>query len=471
MKSLHTPTMIVLLTLLVAHVALAQDTPPKPVLKLGELGATKNVHSFGPLLLCGQPTAAEFAEAKARGIKTVITLRQEGEVDWDEAGTLKELGLDFHRIGFRTPDSLTDDVFDASLKFLSDAESSPVMMHCGSANRVGAIWLAHRVLSDGVAVADARVEAKAVGLKTLGYEAKALDYIARKQGEGEADSSATLAEIKLWPTGLPAGSATIDTETAETLRAKTAADTRGYVYFVDTPSMTFYPAPQEMANGCAVVICPGGGYNFLAFQHEGVELAEWFNSIGVSAFVLKYRVPRRIPDNIHWEPMQDVQRAIRMVRHDADKYGIDAARIGVLGFSAGGHLTVMAGVQSETKCYEPVDDADATSARPDFICPIYAAYLADGYRDDVAQLGPLVAVTEQTPPTFMAVTWDDNFRGAQAALLFAKLRELDVPAELHAYAAGGHGYGIQPTGKPVNTWNDRLTDWLQSSGWLTSDDR
>jgi len=108
-----------------------------------------------------------------------------------------------------------------------------------------------------------------------------------------------------------------------------------------------------------------------------------------------------------------------------------------LGFSAGGHLTVMAGTQYDTKCYEPFDEADKETARPDFMCPIYAAYLADGYKDDEAKLGSLVKIDEKTPPTFMAVTWDDKFRGAQAALLFAKLREHGVAAELHAYSTGG----------------------------------
>ena len=119
--------------------------------------------------------------------------------------------------------------------------------------------------------------------------------------------------------------------------------------------------------------------------------------------------------------MQDVQRAIRLVRHQADRWNIDRSRIGTLGFSAGGHLTVMSGVQYETKCYDRVDEADDMSCRPDFICPIYAAYLADGYKDNVAQLGSLVTVDKNTPPTFMAVTWDDSMRGAQAALLFARL--------------------------------------------------
>jgi acetyl esterase/lipase len=275
-------------------------------------------------------------------------------------------------------------------------------------------------------------------------------------------------EIKIWPKGLPAGAVELDAEKIKLLKEKEAVHERGHVLYVDSPSLTIYPAPKETANGCAVVICPGGGYNVLAWQHEGVQLAEWFNSIGVSAFILKYRVPRRIPDNIHWEPMQDVQRAIRIVRHDAEKYKIDASRIGVLGFSAGGHLTVMSGVQYDTKCYEPTDEADKQSARPNFICPIYAAYLADGYKDDKAELGSLVTVTEKTPPTFMAVTWDDKFRGAQSALLFSKLREFNVPAELHAYSTGGHGYGIYPSEKPVSKWNSHLEAWLKVSGFLTA---
>ena len=274
-------------------------------------------------------------------------------------------------------------------------------------------------------------------------------------------------EFKLWPDGLPAGSVVMDAKKVKKLKAEEAVHPRGHKLYVDSPTLTVYPASEDTSNGCAVVICPGGGYQVLAWKHEGLDLAEWFNSIGVTAFVLKYRVPRRIPDKIHWEPMQDVQRAIRLVRQNDTKYKIDSNRVGVLGFSAGGHLTVMSGVQYDTKCYEPVDEADKRSARPDFICPIYAAYLADGYKDDKAELGPLVTVTKNTPPTFMAVTWDDKFRGAQSALLFSKLREHNVPAELHAYASGGHGYGIYKTKKPVSGWPNHLKVWLKESGYLT----
>ncbi|MEZ6122781.1 MAG: alpha/beta hydrolase [Planctomycetaceae bacterium] len=248
------------------------------------------------------------------------------------------------------------------------------------------------------------------------------------------------------------------------LRAKTT-DER--IAFVDRATLTAFPANADRANGCAVIICPGGGYNILAWPKEGTEVAEWFNSIGVTAFVLKYRVPRRIPDNIHWEPMQDVQRAIRVVRKDAAKWSIDPDRIGTLGFSAGGHLTVMSGVQFNTKCYEPVDDADQLSCRPDFICPIYCAYLGSGYDDrNRVELGPLVTVTKDTPPAFMAVTWDDALRGAQSALLFARLREHGVPAELHAFSKGGHGYGLRPSDNAVSHWPDYLHAWMKASGFL-----
>lgn len=284
---------------------------------------------------------------------------------------------------------------------------------------------------------------------------------------GQEKEEIKLQEIKLWPDGLPAGSVVMDPEKVKKLKAKEVERSDGRKYYVDSPALTVFQAPEVDSNGCAVVICPGGAYNVLAWQKEGVELAQWFNSIGVTAFVLEYRVPRRIPDKIHWEPMQDVQRAIRLVRQYDTKYGIDSNRVGVLGFSAGGHLAVMAGVQYETKCYEPVDHVDKRSARPNFICPIYAAYLADGYKDDKAELGELITVTKDTPPTFMAAAWDDKFRGAQSALLFSRLREHNVPAELHAYSKGGHGYGIRKSENPVSNWHHHLEAWLKVSTFLT----
>lgn len=269
--------------------------------------------------------------------------------------------------------------------------------------------------------------------------------------------------IPLWPRGLPAGALPVAPERVKSLQAKQTSDR---VTYVETPSLTLYRAPADQVNGCGVVICPGGGYNILAWQKEGVELAQWFNSLRVTAVVLKYRVPRRDPDNIHWEPLQDAQRAIRLVRHHAGEWQIDPHRIGVLGFSAGGHLTAMTGMHWAKRSYPRVDAIDDLSCRPDFICPIYAAYLADGYQDDVAELGSLVKVTAQTPPTFLAVTQDDKMRGAQSALLFVELKKAGVPAELHVYTQGGHGYGIRASDRPVTTWHHRLGDWLRSQGFL-----
>ncbi|MFY9255320.1 MAG: alpha/beta hydrolase [Fuerstiella sp.] len=273
------------------------------------------------------------------------------------------------------------------------------------------------------------------------------------------------AEIAIWPTGLPADAVKLDDQTIERLKSEL---TEERIKYVDVPTLTVYQADPDKANGCSVIICPGGAYNILAWPKEGLEIAEWFNSIGVTAFVLKYRVPRRNPDKFHWEPLQDVQRAIRVVRHQADQWKLDPHRVGTLGFSAGGHLTVMSGVQFNTRTYEKVDDADDLSCRPDFICPIYAAYLGNNYNDKVAELGDLVAVTKQTPPAFMAVTWDDSMRGAQSALLFVRLKEHGVPAELHAFAKGGHGYGMRPSENPVSSWNNNLAAWMKSTGLLNT---
>lgn len=275
-------------------------------------------------------------------------------------------------------------------------------------------------------------------------------------------AAAERPEIELWSNGLPKGAIPVPADQIKRLQAKVDPER---VKYVATPTITIYRAPEKTANGCGVVICPGGGYNVLAWQKEGLELAEWFNSIGVTAAVLKYRVPRRNPA-IHLEPLQDAQRAMRLVRKNAKAWGVDTNRVGILGFSAGGHLTVMTGTQWDKSSYDRVDDVDDLSARPDFMCPIYAAYLGPDYKDNVAELGSLVKITKQTPPTFLAVTADDTQRGTQSALLFVELRKHRVTAELHVYSKGGHGYGIRPTGNPVATWHKRLGEWLKVHRFL-----
>ncbi|MBN2475420.1 MAG: alpha/beta hydrolase [Pirellulales bacterium] len=273
--------------------------------------------------------------------------------------------------------------------------------------------------------------------------------------------AAAPAEVKLWPNGVP-GEAEEPGET----KAQPGNDSVLRVTYVGDPTITIYRAPRETANGCAVVICPGGGYNILAWDKEGTEIAEWLNSIGVTGIVLKYRVPRRDSAQPHKAPLQDAQRAIRLARRNAEAWAIDPQRVGILGFSAGGHLTVMAGTHWDETTYEKVDDADQLSCRPDFMVPVYAAYL--GAKDNPWGLDPLVRVTDKTPPTFMAVTLDDKHRGAHAALLLVELKKVGVPAELHVYAKGGHGYGLRPSDNPVCTWPERCADWMRSSGLLRS---
>lgn len=269
-------------------------------------------------------------------------------------------------------------------------------------------------------------------------------------------------EINLWP----AGAVPDEPEGIEKRKKPTTIDKVGKmrIAYVDEPSITVYKAPKDRSNGTSVIIFPGGGYNILAWTHEGTEIAEWLNSLGVSAFVLKYRVPRRDPEKPHTLPLQDAQRAIRIVRSRSKEWGIDPGRIGVLGFSAGGHLAVMSGTHYGDKSYERIDDADDLSSRPDFLIPIYPAYLGDRKNRD--QLSGLVDINKNTPPMFIAITHDDSDRAYYSALLYAALKKSGVVGELHIYSKGGHGYGMRKSKDPVHTWPDRCADWLKSMGLL-----
>jgi acetyl esterase/lipase len=271
-------------------------------------------------------------------------------------------------------------------------------------------------------------------------------------------------ELKVWPNGVPGETKDIEPETATT-SAPPRAVTR--IANVSQPMLTLYPAPKEKANGCAVVVCPGGGYNILAYDLEGTEVAEWLNSIGVTAVLLKYRVPRRDKDHPHVAPLQDAQRAIRLARQNAKAWKIDPTRVGILGFSAGGHLAVMAGTHWDESNYPQVDAADALSCRPDFLIPIYPAYL--GHRQDSSRLSPLVRVNAQTPPTFIAIAYNDADRPIFAALLLVAFKKAGVPAELHVYSQGGHGFGLRPSDKPACTWPQRCAEWLRVTGLLKGD--
>ena len=244
----------------------------------------------------------------------------------------------------------------------------------------------------------------------------------------------------------------------------------------DKPSVTVYRAPADKANGAAVVICPGGGYGFLADDHEGKQVAEYFNGI----------VGKDRPGPIHPAPLADAQRAIRLVRANAKDYSIDPKRVGIMGFSAGGHLASSAATHFDNGAAEPVDDAiDKIGCRPDFAILAYPVVSMEdgvthggskknllGDKPD-AKLVELMSnekqVTKETPPTFIFHTSADTAVLPENAIRFyLALKKAGVPAELHIYEKGRHGVGLgrdpKWTGgeKSVETWPDRLTDWLKN---------
>ncbi len=233
---------------------------------------------------------------------------------------------------------------------------------------------------------------------------------------------------------------------------------------VSIPTLSVYKPAKEIDSGTAVVICPGGGHNILAFNHEGTETAEWLATLGVTGIVLKYRVPTRTPDGDRWKgAVQDAQRAISLVRSQAAEWGLDPKRIGILGFSAGGETAGLASYFSERQ-YAPMDAVDEVSSRPDFAMLIYPAYFEK--KGEPTKLRDDVKISKEAPPTFLVHAWDDPVTVFSSLHIAAELRKVNVPTELHVYATGGHGYGMRDTGEPVNSWPQRAGDWLKRQGLL-----
>lgn len=233
---------------------------------------------------------------------------------------------------------------------------------------------------------------------------------------------------------------------------------------VTQPTITIFPTPPEKDTGAAVLVCPGGGYNILAWDLEGTEVCDWLNSIGVTGVLLKYRVPKREGLEKQAAPLQDAQRALSLVRHRAEEIGIKPQRIGVLGFSAGGHLAAVLCSATGTRTYPETDAADKVSCRPDFAVLVYPAYLT--LKDDGDKIAPELRITSETPPTFLVQTQDDSVRVETSLFYYLALKQAKVPAELHVYPRGGHGYGLRRTADPVTAWPERAAEWMRSLGVL-----
>jgi acetyl esterase/lipase len=269
------------------------------------------------------------------------------------------------------------------------------------------------------------------------------------------------AKVRLWPEGAPGAKGDTDK---------------------DQPFINVWPAAKDKANGAAFVVCPGGGYGGLAADHEGIQVAKWFNGLGVSAFVLHYRLGSA---GYHF-PTQliDVQRAIRHVRANAKQYGIAPNRIGIIGFSAGGHLTSMAATMFDEKPAGMTNDAvDQVSARPDVAAPTYPVIsmiqdfghkgsrknlLGPNDSDELAKhVSTETRVTASTPPTFIFQTDEDTVVPAENAVAFyLACRKHKVPAELHIYQPGPHGVGLYLGDPVLGTWGGHLRDWLRNQGFL-----
>ena len=235
---------------------------------------------------------------------------------------------------------------------------------------------------------------------------------------------------------------------------------------VTNPTITIYRPPKEKDAGTAVLICPGGGYWNLYWRLEGEEVAAWLNSIGVTGIILKYRVPRR-PGEPEKEParrpVQDAQRAVSLVRSRAREWGI--THIGIIGFSAGGHLAIATATSFEKRSYDAVDDIDNLSCRPDFAILVYPGYLKDKDKDEIA---PGLHIPTNTPPVFLVHGSDDIVSPPEHSIVtYLALKRAGVPAELHIYADTTHDFGVRKTNRPYSAWTDACAAWLKDRRFLT----
>jgi acetyl esterase/lipase len=269
--------------------------------------------------------------------------------------------------------------------------------------------------------------------------------------------------LTLWPDGAPGGVKTTEPE-KDTWTAKSGLTAgRPLVRWsnVSVPTLTLF-SPTNKNTGAAVIVIPGGSYSFLAIDLEGTEVCDWLVSRGITCVLLKYRVPDSGPYPQSSAALQDAQRAVGMVRAHAVEWKIDAKRVGVLGFSAGGHLAAFLSTHFAERLYPAVDAADQLSCKPDFVVMVYPAYLVDP-KNGFA-LSPDLMVTDQAPPTFLVQAEDDPLHVENATAYFMALKNVKVPVEMHLYAKGGHGYGLRRTELPVTRWPDLVDEWMKTIG-------
>jgi acetyl esterase/lipase len=266
--------------------------------------------------------------------------------------------------------------------------------------------------------------------------------------------------LQLWPDGPPSSLAPKSEATQKLIKSYGRAGPNR-VTDVSDPTITVYR--PEKPNGSSVVVAPGGGYMFLSWVHEGTEVCEWLNSLGVTAVLLKYRTPTRDEPEAFTLPVQDAQRALGLVRHHAVDWGLDPNRVGLLGFSAGANLAGHVAWDRGPRSYHQQPELDDPRG-PDFLVFVYGGGFLD--KADRSKFREGFEVPSDAPPAFFVVAHDDKANPVEAAMLYLQYKRLNRSAELHIYAQGGHGFGMRKDGKPVNAWPQRCAQWMQSQGLL-----
>lgn len=266
--------------------------------------------------------------------------------------------------------------------------------------------------------------------------------------------------LRLWPDGpttamVPKSDATVKLiESYGGARPNRVTD-------VSDPTITVFR--PEKPNGASVIVAPGGGFMFLSYAHEGTEVCEWLNSLGITAVLLKYRTPTRDEKEMFELPVQDAERALSIVRKHAAEWKLDPKRVGLLGFSAGAKLAGHVAWDRSPRTYSQEPEMDDPSG-PDFLVFIYGGGFLD--TDDKTKFRPGFSIPADAPPVFLLVAHDDRANPMEAAMLYMEYKKRDLSAELHICAKGRHGFGMRQDGKPINEWPKRCAEWMKSLGFL-----
>jgi len=274
--------------------------------------------------------------------------------------------------------------------------------------------------------------------------------------------------VHVWPDKTPADVGIEGEESSRMYESPIIAGPTRLITNVTRPTLAIYQPAKEKNTGTAMIICPGGGYHNLFWELEGEEVAAWLNSVGITGIILKYRVPRRAGD-VKGEPplgpLLDAQRVVSLVRSRAAEWGVDPKKIGMVGFSAGGHLALAAATSFEKRTYEPIDAVDQVSCRPNFAVLCYSGYLKAKDKDEIA---PGLRIPAGTPPIFLAHSSDDKISDAEhSVIMYLALKRAGIATELHVFASGDHDFGVRQNEKLPANWTQLCVRWLRSLDLLT----